>query len=358
MERINVTKTFLPPISEYNRIIEDIWQSGQLTNGGKYVQQLQEKLIDYLEVSRLQYVANGTIALQLAIEAFDYEDGEIITTPFSYIATTSAILWEKFAPIYVDIEPDTFCIDASKIEAAITGKTKAILAVHVFGNPCDVHAIESIAQKHNLKVIYDAAHAFGVKYQGKSVFDYGDISTCSFHATKLFHTVEGGAIIANDAKIDEKIELMKRFGHNNDDHILLGINAKASELHAAMGLVNLNYIEQIISARRKISKLYEELLLPNRMITLQTIRPDTEYNYAYFPVVFESEAKTLEVIAALNAINVYPRRYFYPSLNTLDYVKAEKNCPVSESLATRILCLPLYVELSDEAVRVICERIA
>lgn len=357
-ERINVTKTFLPPLDEYSSLLEDIWKSGQLTNGGKYVQELHDKLTDYLEVPHFQYVSNGTSALQLAIRALDFDDGEIITTPFSYVATTSAILWEKFTPVYVDVEPDTFCIDPTKIEAAITEKTRAILAVHVFGNPCDVLAIEKIAKKHNLKVVYDAAHAFGIKYQGQSLFNYGDISTCSFHATKLFHTIEGGAVITNDVQVNEKVDLMKRFGHTGDEHYSLGINAKASELHAAMGIVNLNHINEIISIRQQKTMLYEQLLKSVAGITLQKIRKDTNYNYAYFPVVFESEVKMQKALEKLNSVNVFPRRYFYPSLNKIEYVNSDDSCPISESLASRILCLPLYVDLSDNDIKRICEVIS
>lgn len=360
MKRINVTKTFLPPIDEYTQVLADVWQSGQLTNGGKYVQKLQEQLIDYLKVPYLQYVSNGTVALQLALKTLEYDDGEIITTPFSYVASTSAILWEKFTPVYVDIEVETFCIDPEKIEAAITKKTRAILAVHVFGNPCDVIAIEKIAKKYNLKVIYDAAHAFGVKYQGDSLFNYGDISTCSFHATKLFHTVEGGAVITKDKRTNEEVDLIRRFGHNNDEHYMLGINAKASELHAAMGVVNLNYINHIIMSRRQKYELYLQLLERVSNITFQTIREDTEYNFSYLPIVFNTETDMRIALDKLNAIGVFPRRYFYPSLNTIEYVrlKSDASCPVSESIAARILCLPLYVDLNDKDITKICEVIS
>lgn len=227
-DNVYVTKTFLPPIKEYKKYLDKIWSSNQLTNQGPLLQELEIKLKRYVGVNNLHLVSNGTMALQIALNALDINEGEIITTPFSYVATVSAILWEKCTPVFVDIETDTFCIDADKIEKAISKKTKAILAVHVFGYPCNVKKIEAIAKKHRLKVIYDGAHAFGAKYEGKSLLSYGDISICSFHSTKLFHTIEGGCVIAKDKKVSDKVELTKRFGHDNNDHKCLGINAKAS----------------------------------------------------------------------------------------------------------------------------------
>ena len=243
---IYVTKSFMPPLEEYNKHVAKIFENGVLTNQGPNVQELQQKLSRYLGVKNFHYLSNGTIALQLALSAMDINDGEIITTPFSYVATTSSIMWQRCKPVFVDIEKDNFTIDADKIEAAITPKTRAIMAVHVFGYACDVDKIQKIADKHNLKVIYDGAHAFGAKYNGKSLLSYGDVATCSFHATKLFHTVEGGACIVKDKTISDKLEMQKRFGHNGDDHQMLGINAKQSEFHAAMGLANFPYIKKII----------------------------------------------------------------------------------------------------------------
>src|SRR6185437_9557092 len=240
MKKIHVTKSFLPPLNEYQEYLSKIWKSGQLTNQGPLLKEFETKVADYLGVHNFHFVANGTLALQVAKRALDITEGEIITTPFTYVATTSAILWERCKPVFVDIEPNTFCIDADKIEAAITSKTKAILPVHVFGFPCDVEKIEAIAKKHKLKVIYDGAHAFGVKLKGRPLLSYGDIATCSFHATKLFHTIEGGCVIVNDDKnLSDRLELIKHFGHFGDDHYMLGINAKASEFQAAMGLSNL-----------------------------------------------------------------------------------------------------------------------
>lgn len=347
MERINVTKTFLPPIEEYEKYLKQIWDSVQLTNQGPLLQQFEQGMKTRLGVNDFQFVSNGTVALQLALKALDITEGEIITTPFSYVATTSAILWEHFTPIFVDIDPETYCMDPDKIEAAITPKTRAILPVHVFGIPCDVEKIQAIADKHNLKVVYDAAHAFGVTYKGKSLLNYGDIATCSFHATKLFHTIEGGCVVTNNELLAERIELTKHFGHVGDEHYALGINAKANEFQAAMGLCNLPYVDTIIAERKALSELYDELLDPHirRIADLQ----DTERNYIYYPVVFETEAALLKTMANLNAEQIFPRRYFYPSLNTLPYVEGE-SCPVSEDISTRIACLPLYAGLSKDAV--------
>jgi len=351
MERINVTKTFLPPIEEYKKYIDKIWASGQLTNQGPLLQEFEVEAKKYLKADNFHFVTNGTLALQLALRALDIKDGEIITTPFSYVATTSSILWENCKPVFVDIEPDTFCIDADKIEAAITNQTKAIMPVHVFGYPCDVENIEAIAKEHNLKVIYDGAHAFGVEYKGRPLLNYGDISICSFHATKLFHTIEGGALVVKDGQVSEKIELMKRFGHTGDEHYMLGINAKASELQAAMGLCNLNYIEEIIQQRKNVFELYDRLL--EDKVYRPKVSSDTKHNYVYYPTLLANEEQLKKVITRLNSENIFPRRYFYPSLNKLPYVSGSP-CPVSEDIASRVLCLPVYVGLEEE----IIEKIA
>lgn len=352
-ERINVTKTFAPPIEEYEEYLKAIWESSYFTNQGPLLLEFQQKIEKYLDVKDFHFVTNGTVALQVALRSLGLTEGEIITTPFSYVATTSAILWERCTPVYVDIETDTYNIDTSKIEAAITKNTKAILAVHVFGNPCDVETIEKIAQKYDLKVIYDAAHAFGVTYKGRSLFDYGDISTVSFHSTKLFHTIEGGGLFVNDTTYSDTVELTKRFGHNGDSHILLGMNAKASEFQAAMGLCNLKYIDENISLRKSIYKQYNKLLSKNYFQLPATLH-NTEYNYAYYPIVFENEAKLLEAFGQLNNENIFPRRYFYPSLNKLAYISNDQICPISEDISTRIACLPLYAGLKEEAVSRIC----
>ena len=350
--RINVTKTFLPPIDEYEKYVRQIWDNGLLTNQGPLLKQFEHEVSDYLQVDNLHFVANGTVALQLALRSLDILEGEIITTPFSYVATTSSILWEKCKPVFVDIDPKTLCIDPELIERAITPLTKAIMPVHVFGNPCDVDKIEAIAKKHNLKVIYDAAHAFGVVYKGKSLLDYGDISTCSFHATKLFHTIEGGAVVAKNKSVSDKVELIKRFGHDGDDHKVLGINAKSNEFQAAMGLVNLKYIKENINKRKKITEIYDTIISEN--IRRPIVSDDTIQNYSYYPIILKNEAKLLTLIRKLNNNSIFPRRYFYPSLNTLPYIGDVSKCLHSEDIANRILCLPLYADLSSED----AERIA
>ncbi|MCQ2581727.1 MAG: DegT/DnrJ/EryC1/StrS family aminotransferase [Alphaproteobacteria bacterium] len=344
---IYVTKSFMPPLSEYNKYVQRIFENAILTNQGPNVQELQTKLSEYLGVNNFHYLTNGTVALQLALSALDINDVEIITTPFSYVATTSSILWQRCKPVFVDIEPNNFTIDVNKIENAITPQTRAIMAVHVFGYACDVEKIEQIAKKHNLKVIYDGAHAFGSKYKGRSLLSYGDISTCSFHATKLFHTIEGGCCIVHDKTVSDKMELQKRFGHQGDNHYMLGINAKQSEFHAAMGLANFPYINQIIQERKHISDLYDSEL--QGCVLRPQQQSGLEYNYAYYPVVFKNEQELLDVFKALNENDIYPRRYFYPSLNKLPYVQGE-SCPISEDIALRIACLPLYVGLSDKDV--------
>jgi dTDP-4-amino-4,6-dideoxygalactose transaminase len=271
------------------------------------------------------------------------------------VATTSSILWERCIPVFVDIEPETYCIDATKIEASITENTKAIMAVHVFGNPCDIEAIEMIAKKHGLKVIYDGAHAFGVTYKGRSIFSYGDISTCSFHATKLFHTIEGGGVFVNDPEVSQQVELLKRFGHHDDDYRILGINAKANEFQAAMGLVNMKYLPEIIEQRKSVVERYDTLV--SNSFERPLYRSGSTRNYAYYPIVASDEPTLLEVIARLNAEDIYPRRYFFPSLNKLPYIEGAATCPVSEDIARRIVCLPLYAGMEKDDINKICEII-
>ena len=351
-EKIFVTKSFMPAKEEYFKYIDKIYENGLLTNQGPLLKDFEAKISSYLDVDNFHYVTNGTIALQIALKASGIESGEIITTPFSYVATVSSILWQRCNPVFVDIEADNFMIDPDKIESAITDNTRAIMPVHVFGYACDIEKIQAVADKYNLKVIYDAAHAFGTKYKGQSVFKFGDISTLSFHATKLFHTIEGGACVVKDKKISEKIELIKRFGHNGDNHYCLGINAKQSEFNAAMGLANFSYIDEIISKRKVISELYDSELI--NLVKLPKKQKDTDFNYAYYPVVFKSEDELLKVFKALNNEEIYPRRYFYPSLNTLSYLNGSQPCPTAEDICSRIACLPLYPELKEKDVLRIC----
>ncbi|MEO7311359.1 MAG: DegT/DnrJ/EryC1/StrS family aminotransferase [Chitinophagaceae bacterium] len=339
-----VTKTFLPPIEEYNKLLQQAWDKQWITNRGELVLELEGLLKMHLGIRNIIITTNGTIPLQIALKLLG-GGGEIITTPFSYVATTAAIVWEQCTPVFVDIHPDYLTIDETKIEAAITPGTTAILATHVFGNPCHVEAIEGIAQKHGLKVIYDAAHCFGVTYKGQSVFNFGDISTCSFHATKLFHTGEGGAMITNDADLHHRLFYSHNFGHNGPiDFFGVGINGKICELQAAMGLAVLPYMDQILEQRKMVVDFYIGNLSSSGLKPMK-IRKDVKWNYSYYPVVFETEEKLLEVQAALNKEQVFPRRYFYPSLNTVVYTSRQA-MPISESIASRVLCLPLYAGLA------------
>jgi len=344
---INVTKTFLPPVEEYYEYINSIFKRVWLTNNGPLVNELELKLKNYLNVPHLLFLNNGTMAIQIAIRALELK-GEIITTPFSYVATTSSIVWEHCKPIFVDIDPNTFNIDPSKIEKAITTQTSAILATHVFGNPCEISQIQNIADKHGLKVVYDAAHSFGTTYKGKSIFNYGDVSTTSFHATKIFHTCEGGAVFTLRPETLRKMSLLRNFGHTSAitfDGV--GINAKNSELHAAMGLSILKYFDEILIRRKQQWDYYRKLLTGLRAQFLNITEGTDNYNSAYFPVVFEVQEQLLKSIDALNLQGVYPRRYFYPSLNTLNYIE-HNCCPNSERIAQNVLCLPLYHDLTNE----------
>ena len=353
MNRINVTETFLPPIEEYQKIIASLWESKWLTNRGKLVFSLEEKIHNHLNSNtKPLLVNNGTIALQVAIKALGLT-GEIITTPFSYVATTSSIVWENCSPVYVDIDPEYLTIDETKIEAAITDKTSAILAVHVYGNPCAVEKIEEIAKKHNLIVIYDAAHCFGVTYNRKSLFDFGDVSTCSFHATKLFHTGEGGAIFCNNTTYSDTVFHHHNFGHNGPEAFHgLGINAKMNELNAAMGHAVLPYMGHIISARKKASEYYDAHIEWST-IRKPVLRKGTSYNYSYYPVIFKSEKHLLSFQKRLNEQNIFPRRYFYPSLNTIGYT-TNQVMEISEKISSCILCLPLFFGLEEKELELIC----
>lgn len=348
---INVTRAYLPEFKEYSDLIKGIWENNHLTNRGPLAQRLEKEICEKINTRNLLFVSNGTIAIQLALKALEIS-GEVITTPFSYVATTTALLWENCKPIFCDINKDTFCIDAEKIEQLITSKTTAILATHVYGIPCDIEKIELIAKKHNLKVIYDAAHAFGVNYKGQSILNYGDVSTCSFHATKLFHTIEGGSITTQDPDLLKKITLFHSFGHIGDEYYTEGINGKNSEFHAAMGLCNLPKLQQLIASRKESSELYSDLLNQSKIFR-PTIPAETEYNYAYYPVVFESEEILLKVKNKLSENQINSRRYFFPSLNKLHYLEHSNPCPISEDIANRVLCLPLYFSIEHSTIKTI-----
>lgn len=343
---IPVTKTFLPELKKYNSYLQRAWDKAWLTNRGELTLELEQKLKSHLDIQNIIITNNGTIPIQIALKLFGKE-GEIITTPFSYVATSAAIVWENCKPVFIDIHPEYLTIDENKIQAAITSKTTAILATHVFGNPCNVEAIDKIAKKNNLKVIYDAAHCFGVTYKGESVFNYGDVSTCSFHATKIFHTGEGGAMFCKDSDIYHQLFYSHNFGHDGPLAFHgLGINAKISELQSAMGLAVFDHLDMIFSEREKVINFYNENLNFTNLNNLK-IRENTNWNFSYYPVIFETEALLLKVQNALLKEDIIPRRYFYPSLNTIDYTNGI-SMPISESIASRILCLPLYVGLSKK----------
>ncbi len=346
-ERMNVTKTHLPSLEEYQEMVAELWKSGQLTNYGRYCAELENKLRERLGVKHLILVSNGTIAIQMAIKALELK-GEIITTPFSYVATVSSIVWEGCKPVFVDINEQDFCLDAEKIEAAITPQTTAILATHVYGNPCNVARIKEIADKHNLKVIYDAAHAFDIELDGSSLLGHGDISTLSFHATKVFHTAEGGAVVTNNDELAHKLAYLGNFGHHGqEDFYGLGVNAKISEFHSAMGLCVLPHMEKIIDNRKNAVQEYDAALKGLQGLYSPSISDGVKHNYSYYPVVFNTEEALLKVQEGLNAKHIFPRRYFFPSLNTLPYVEYS-SMPIAESISKRILCLPLSSDTSTE----------
>ncbi len=341
---INVSRTVLPSFEEYSAILQRAWKKGWITNNGELVQELENSLRQYLNTPFLWYAANGTLVLQMALKALQAKPGdEIITTPFSYVATANVIAWEQLKPVFADVDMETCCISPEAIESAITTRTRAILATHVYGMPCDVAAIEAIANKHGLVVIYDGAHCFGVQYKGKALLNYGDIATCSFHATKIFHTVEGGCVIAKDEKMARQFHLYRQFGHVGEEYFEVGINAKNSEVHAAMGLALLPKVDAFITERRLLFAEYKRLLQGSGLRWLQ---PDAieglQWNYSYFPLFFANEQQTLQVRAALQAAQIFPRRYFHPSLNILPFYGDYQSCPVSEQLAATVLCLPFF----------------
>jgi dTDP-4-amino-4,6-dideoxygalactose transaminase len=349
---IEVTKPFLPPSEEYKGYIDQIWQRNWLTNNGPLVNELELRLKEYLNVNHLLYLSNGTVALQIAIKALGLK-GEIITTPFSYVATTSSIVWEGCTPVFVDIDAATLNIDETKIEAAITEKTSAIIATHTYGNPCNIDVIQAIADKHQLKVIYDAAHCFGTTYKGKSVYEYGDVSTASFHATKIFHTIEGGAVFTSDPDLLKKMAYMRNFGHHGPESFAeVGINGKNSEFHAAMGLVNLKYIDSILKSRQIQYEKYNEWM---KYLNLKNIKltGNSNFNFSYYPVIFDTETGLLKAIEMLNGHSIFPRRYFYPSLNNLKYVKKYPT-PICDDVGSKVLCLPIYHTLSMEEIDFVC----
>lgn len=353
---IFVTQPSIAPLDEFSSLLEGVWDRGILTHNGPLVQQLEKDLCHKLEIDNFVAVTNGTIAIQMAIRALELK-GEIITTPFTWVATVSAIKWEGCIPVFCDIDKDTLNIDPAKIEELITDKTVAIMPVHVFGNPCDIVEIDRIAKKHNLKVIYDAAHAIGSTFQGKSLLDFGDISATSLHATKLLNTAEGGGCVTKSPELNEKLKRLRFFGYDDTKIVVEdGFNGKMTEIHAALGIVNLKYFDQVLEDREAKYCLYKHNLEDLSGVSFQKLMYDG-CNFSYFPIVLESEAILLKLEHALNAKKIFPRRYFYPSVNTYTKIVEYKECKISEDVSNRILCLPLYWKLTNEEILTICNLI-
>jgi dTDP-4-amino-4,6-dideoxygalactose transaminase len=342
---INVTKVWMPDKAKFIEYVNEIYENGWITNYGPLVQKLEKKLADYLGVKNLLLVSNGTSGLEVAYRTLGLKN-DVITTPFSAVATTSSIVATGLHPVFVDIDPETLTIDSKKIEESITPLTSAIIAVHIYGYPCAVEEIETIAKKHNLKVIYDAAHAFGITYKDKSILQYGDISVLSFHATKLFHTIEGGALIINDDSLVAKAQNIIKFGIENPEYVPeLGINAKMNEFEAAMGLVMLDEMDEVVHERKIIHNRYVEAL--KDIVFFPKVTQDATQNFSYTPVLFKDEIELKKVQKALAKQDIYPRRYFYPSLDTLPYIVPKQFCPVSRDASSRVFALPLYAGLKE-----------
>lgn len=364
MQNVYVTRPSLPPIDEYTAMLSDIWQSRWLTNMAKYHEKFREQLRRYLQTEHVTLFINGHMALELSLQVLNLT-GEVITTPFTFASTTSAIVRNNLKPVFADINPDDFTIDTKSVEKLITDKTSAILPVHVYGNVCDVEEIDRLAKKYGLKVIYDAAHAFGVKYKGNSIANYGDVSCFSFHATKLFHTIEGGAACFKEADLGQKLQRVINFGIKNEECVdAVGLNSKMNEFCAAMGLCNLRYVDEEIAKRQKLTEIYRELLSPIEGIKLNAVQKDVTANYAYFPIVIDEKefgATRNEVAEALSAINVIARKYFYPLTNTFECFHGmfdANKTPTALHISKRVLTLPLYGELEVSKVERICDIIA
>lgn len=356
---INITRSELPALDEYVSYLAGIWKTHWLTNNGELVQELEWRLANHLRVKNLGVVANGTLALQLAFKALKLT-GEVVTTPFTFAATTNALLWEGLQPVFADVDPETYNIAASSVEERITQRTSAILAVHVYGNPCDVEALQDVAARHGLPLIYDAAHAFGVEYQGKSVLEYGDLSTMSFHATKVFHTIEGGAVITRQSETLREIQLLRNFGIvSEEDVVAPGINAKMNEFEAAMGLCNLERVDEECARRKSVYEKYKTALSSIPGVQFQRLVA-SRYNYAYMPVRFTSTAVRNAVYDGLMAAGIRSRKYFYPLTTQFEYWRSRGGAMVSnveraEALAGTVLCLPMYSELAFQDVEHIAD---
>jgi len=359
MKPILVTQSFLPPLEEVTEYLRGVWDRVHLTNNGPLLLELEKRLTERNYGAETIAVLNGTIAIELALQALDVQ-GEVITTPFTFPATSTAIRRVGARPVFVDVDPKTWNIDPAEVERAITPETSAILAVHVFSRPCDVERLQEIATKHNLKTIYDAAHANFVRANGRSIFDYGDASTTSFHATKLFHTVEGGACFSPNETTRARLRQLRFFGYDAEKNLTdVGTNAKTTEVSAAVGLANLKYLDDVLARRRELSELYFRELGDVDDLTFQEFDP-AEYNYSYMPVLFKDEPQLLRVLAALNEAQIYPRRYFWPLLTETPAFAGARvvgGLSVAKDVASRVLCLPLYPTLAIEDLTRICAMI-
>lgn len=364
-KQILVTESSMPDYNEYCDEIKSIFECKWLTNNGEKHKEFENKLKEYLKVDNISLFVNGHLALMTAIKVMNFKEGdEVITTPYTFASTTHAIVQNGLKPVFCDINKDDYTIDVNKIEELITDKTVAILPVHVYGNICDVEKIEEIAKKYNLKVIYDAAHVFGVKYKGKSIANYGDISMFSFHATKVFNSIEGGSLVYSDSSLKDEIDKFKNFGINGPEKVeYIGINAKMNEFSAAMGICNLRYIDREIEKREKVYNEYIKRLSNVPGITLVKKQDNVSANYAYFPVVFDKELfgkSRDEVMDILKEENIYTRKYFYPLTSDFDCYKGiynSNNTPVAKYISDNVLTLPMYANLSLEDVNRICDII-
>ncbi len=365
MKNIYVTQPYLPPLEEFIPYLEQIWENKQLTNNGPFHQQLEKALCEYLGVEHISLFTNGTIALVTALQALNIS-GEVITTPYSFVATAHSLLWNNITPVFVDIDPLTMNLDPEKIEAAITPRTSAILPVHCYGNPCNVERIQQIADSHGLRIIYDAAHAFGVKYKGESLLKHGELSVLSFHATKVFNTFEGGAIISQNAEMKQRIDYLKNFGFADEVTVMAsGINGKMSEFNAAFGLLQMKHIDTAIEKRRVIHKRYMKMLGGVKGIKLPQLSSDTVNNYSYFPLLVEKEYPVSrdDLYGRLREHGIFGRRYFYPLISSmLMYSEfnssSETNLLQATRIAEQVICLPIYPDLEDESVDMIAMFIA
>ena len=355
MDKINITKIFLPKKETFIKYIDRIYSSGWVTNNGPFVKEFEKKHESFLGVRNVVAVSNGTLALQIAYRCMNLK-GSAITTPYSFVATTSSLVWEGIKPIFADINRKTLTLEPDNIKRHLSKDITGIVPVHVYGNACEIEEIDDIANKNDLKVVYDAAHCIGVTYKNKSIFNYGDASIVSFHATKLFHTIEGGAILTNDDHIAEKARLMRDFGISGEDTIeSVGINAKMNEIEAAMGLSLLDNIESLIVDRHRVWNLYYSNL--SDYLEFPELNPDIKWNFSYVPVLFKNEKQLEKVKEILNINNIFPRRYFHPSLDTLVYLNNKERAPISNNISKRVLCMPNFFGISDNIINSICELI-